>query len=1079
MKTRSVSRFLFVAIAVSAAPHADLCAAIEEWDNPAIIQVNTEALRTSFMAFPSREQALAKVDFPKDSPRYMSLGGEWDFKLSPNPASRPIGFHEPDFPTDEWDSIEVPGNWQIQGYGLPIYTNARYPFPIDELKAPRDWNPVGAYRREFELPEDWQGNPQTAGPVFLHFEGVESAFYVWINGHKVGYSQGSRTPAEFDITEFLQSGRNLIAVEVYRWSDGSYLEDQDFWRLSGIFRDVYLWKAPSVRVRDLEVLADYDPADGSGRLDVMIEIAGERAAARDCTIEVELFDADGEVRKLASGAQEPAGSNRWSWNGELTAVDPWSAESPSLYTLLATLRDAGGNVIEAVPIRVGFRRIEIRDGVFLLNGAPIIFKGTNRHEHDPDTGHFVTREDMLRDIRTMKRHNINAVRTAHYPNVPEWYRLCDIHGLYVIDEANLETHGFGRTNPDHPLATRPEWRKATVDRTRRMIERDFNHPGIIMWSLGNEAADGPNIQAAYEWAKQRDASRPIHYENTNLEPFDGSATDVISYMYARADELVPSLNKWPEKPLILCEYTHSMGNSNGNLDAYWDVIYAHPRIAGAFVWDWKDQGIRQPIPYGMRDPWGRESFFAYGGWWENRASVHTDENFCMNGLVSADGEPHPGLIALKHMLQPANATIVDGGLDVRNRFAFTDLRDALELFWELHEEGRTVASGRIELPSIAPGETVLVELPEDAWVADPKRETWLNLSWRSREATEFWEKGYELGWNQFKVGGEWTAEPPAETGTIELVEHPETIEVRGGDWSMTFDRESGTLRGWEKNGVQLVRSGPRPDFWRAPTDNDRGAGMDGSHPRLVLAASEIWEAAAESWKPGPVAIEETGNESVTLRFAGGVLDGKAEVALAYTVDGTGGLIVDYTYAAHADLPLIPRVGTQWVLDPTFTEIHWYGPGPYPTYNDRSFERVGVYRENVMEKWVDYSRPQENGNKVDVRWMTVTNDSGRGLKIESFSPLSCNVLPYGHREISGHAYSWQLGAPDFVYLNIDHAQMGVGGDNSWGLICLPEYQLDAKSYAYRYRVAPVGFQRAPVPSRALKGRLQALEKFALR
>lgn len=1027
-----------------------------DWDDPRVIQVNTEPARTSFIPFPTRQQALAEVDYPKHSPRYFSLSGEWRFKWSPHPGARPVGFHEESYRTDDWAQITVPGNWQIQGHGLPIYSNIRYPFPTDSLEAPKDWNPVGSYRRGFELPDTWQWSPEKDEPVFLHFEGVNSAFHLWINGRKVGYSQGSRTPAEFDVSAFLRPGRNLIAVAVYRWSDGAYLEDQDFWRLSGIFRDVYLWKASRVRIRDLEVLTDYDPASETGRFELAVELAGDDA--ENVLVEAELFEQMGGRRMLTSGRREAEASGKWSWQKDIDPVKPWSAEAPDLYTLLVTLSDEQGELLEAVPLRIGFRRVEVVDSVLRLNGQPLILQGVNRHEHDPETGQVVNREDMVRDIVMMKRHNINAVRTAHYPNVPEWYRLCDLYGLYVIDEANYESHGLGREDPNHPLVANPDWKEAIVDRTRRMVERDFNHPSILMWSLGNEGSDGPNLLAAYEWAKERDPSRPIHYENTNLGPFDGSSTDITSFMYAKAEDLLSLQEKWPEKPLILCEYSHAMGNSNGNLDAYWDLIDAHPQLAGAFVWDWMDQGLRQPIPYGIEDPWGRESFLAFGGWWEDRASVHHDDNFCMNGLVSADRQPHPGLLALKHVLQPASITKVDAAnrsIEVHNRYAFTDLSDRLELHWELLEEGETLARGQLNLPSVAPGQPAKVELPADAWKTDSSRETWLNISWRARGASRFWEAGYELGWDQFKLGGEWTVEPPDTAGSLKVEENGDAIGISGDDWQMVFDPASGMLRHWEKDGLELIRTGPRPDFWRAPTDNDEGAGLGVPlSSRTALRASSLWKDAADSWSLEQVAVERT-DEGVAIRCSGAILDGRAEVELVYTVHRDGQLGVDYTYHSGQDLPLIPRVGTQWTLDPEFSEIRWYGRGPLPTYSDRRFERIGIYSSDLMNDWVDYSRPQENGNKVGVRWISLTDREGRGLRIEGLEPLSCNVLPYSHEAISGAEYSWQLGQPEAVYLNIDYAQMGIGGDNSWGLIALPEYQLKERRYHYGYRVSPVG------------------------
>jgi beta-galactosidase len=757
-----------------------------EWNDPSVIQVNTEAPRTSYVPFPNKETALRYIDHPKQSPRYFSLSGDWQFFWSANPASRPKDFFKTDFNDRSWNTLAVPSNWQMHGYGLPIYTNIEYPFPTDELQAPQDWNPIGSYRRTFDLPASWEWNPDSKEQVYLHFEGVNSAFYVWVNGQKAGYSQGSRTPAEFNISPYLKTGKNLIAVEVYRWCDGSYLEDQDFWRLSGIYRDVYLWKSGSAGVRDLEVLADYEAETQEGLLNVEVKVQTfDEGLNSDYQIEASLLDFSGKEVLAASSTAIIAKDGLWNWEISIEDIKAWNAETPSLYSLLVVLKNKDGNTLEVIPQRIGFRRVEIKDAVILVNGQPIKLKGVNRHEHQPETGQVVSTESMIKDIILMKRHNINAVRTSHYPNAPEWYSLCDLHGIYVIDEANLETHGMGRNQPN-VLNNSPEWKEAHVDRTRRMIERDFNHPSIIMWSAGNESGDGPNTNACYQFGSQRDPSRIFHYENTNLLPeYKGEATDVISHMYLEAKNFDRQLARWPEKPLILCEYSHAMGNTNGNLDAYWNAVYATPRIAGLFVWDWMDQGIEQAIPFGINDPWGDDSFFAYGGWWENQADVFHDNNFCMNGLIGADWKPHPGLITLKYYQQPASSKLHKQDnkpqLEITNRWDFSDLKDEIVLHWELSEEGKAISEGTIDLPNIMPHQSAKVDLPKEAWMASEK-ETWLNLSYRSQKASFFWEQGYELGWDQFKVGGEWEMPDLVNIGTtdnINVVEDEELITSDG------------------------------------------------------------------------------------------------------------------------------------------------------------------------------------------------------------------------------------------------------------------------------------------------------------
>ncbi len=1064
-----IRRQLALAILVcssSLLTHAAAEADRPEWDNPAIIQLGNEAPRTSFLAFPDRLSALANVRYPKASPNYATLAGDWDFHWSPNPASRPIDFYRPDFDTSAWTTIPVPSNWQLQGHGLPIYANATYPFPIDDARPPHDWNPVGSYRRSFELPAAWDYDAEADERVFLHFEGVNSAFYVWVNGEKVGYNEDSRTTAEFDITPHLQPGKNLIAVEVYRWSDGAILEDQDFWRLSGIFRDVYLWHAGAAHVRDVRVLADFDPAtrDGTLSLDLDLELP-----SADYLAEIELLDASGtQVLQLAKPATafKPA-TRGWDVTAFVAAPAPWSAESPTLYPLLITLRDATTQrVLEVVPLEVGFRRVEIKDAQLLVNGVAIKLKGVNRHEHDPVGGHVVSREAMLQDIALMKRHNLNAVRTSHYPNQPEWYRLCDQAGIYVLDEANLETHGFGRHTAHNRIANDPAWAQPILDRTQRMIARDFNHPSIIMWSTGNESGDGPNLKAVRTWVNAHDPSRPLHYENSNLdvEGLDGSSSDVISHMYLAAADFDRELAKWPDKPLILCEYTHAMGNSNGNLDDYWDRIYANPRLAGAYVWDWMDQGIAQPIPYGRIDPWGRDTFFAYGGWWEDQASVPNDNNFCMNGLIAADRTPHPGLLALKHLIQPVHATMkLDDSaaltVQLTNRLDFTDVADEVDLHWTMLRDGEVIESGTTALPATAARDQSELTLnPTTDW-RDATGETVLQLSYRSKAATMWWKAGYELGHDEFPLSGAYHAAAAAKGAAPQVERTEKSIIVSGGDWSLRFDAKTGDLREWLNQGTALATKSA-PDFWRSPTDNDRGAGLrfDRENPRGRLAPSRVWKDAAAQRQVSAVDVStDAATHAVVITSTGSVLDGSVDLTVTTRVLPDGALEVDYRYATEQDQPAIPRVGMQWQIPTEFASVRWYGRGPEPTYSDRAFAHLGTYNQSVMDSWTEFSRPQANANKVDVRWLELVAPDGRGLRVSALDqPLSCEVSPYSAAQITRVDYSWQLGPSTATFLNVDAVQMGVAGDDSWGAIAHPAYLPTAKTYRYRYRIEPLGF-----------------------
>ncbi len=1050
------TKWVMIALAVMVPALTVARDARPEWDDSAVLQVNTAPLRATFIPFSNRASALAEIDHPKNSTRYHTLSGEWAFRWSASPTDRPVDFFRTDFEDAGWDRITVPSNWQMEGFGVPIYTNIKYPFDPTDFRAPHRWNPVGSYRRDFALPVDWQTGMAEGDSVFLHFEGVDSAMYVWVNDTRVGYSQGSRTPAEFDITPYLQPGRNQIAVEVYRWSDASYLEDQDFWRLSGIFRDVYLWRAKPARLVNFEAIGDYEPLTGEGHLAFRAELAGARG------IRVELLEPGSH--EVIVTAELPANGGHVNADLHPGAARPWSAEHPHLYPLVLSILDQNGKVAEVVAQRVGFRRVEIQDSVLLINRAAVKLKGVNRHEHHPDTGHVVTRESMIRDIRLMKRHNFNAVRTAHYPNVPEWYRLCDLFGIYVIDEGNIETHGFGRGG-NNALNLSETFREAHVDRVRRMVERDINHPSIVMWSIGNEAGDGPNTDACHAWISQRDPSRIVHYENATHPPGKGQGTDIISRMYLLSQDIDETLEFWgPGRPLMLAEYTHAMGNSNGNLDAYWDQLWRNPRIAGYFVWDWMDQGLRQPIPYGRKDPWGRTDFFAYGGWWENRAAIWNDNNFCMNGLIAADWSTRPGLRALKRVQQPLAVELSTDGatLTLTNRYDFTDLSAVLALHWSVQEEGGVLREGQLDLPSIPPGAQATLVLPAEARVASPERETFLNTSFQARQATAWWERGYELAFKQFELGGQYAPRPDVRgaAAALTVTERDETVAINGSGWSMEFDQASGGLRSWRVDGREMLDRNVVPDFWRAPTDNDLGAGMADSwraNPPTTKALfhSNRWQGAADSWTPAAAAVERLDAGHVRLAYSGALLDNQGDLTVAYTVSPSGRLEVEFSLAVRQPQKPVafPRVGMAWVLPATFDQLAWYGRGPDPTYADRKHQPMGVFASSVMTDWVDYSRPQENGNKVDVRWFRVADKSGFGLEFTASEPLSCNALPYSHEEISAKAYSWQLPVPRATHVNIDFAQMGVGGDNSWGATALKPYLLNQDSYRYHYTVIP--------------------------
>jgi beta-galactosidase len=1043
------SRFavaMFVVLGVSAVgcgggfdhePHPD-------WENPQMIGRNKEAPRAT--AIPFADPAAALVRDPAESPWHSSLNGEWNFSWAENPASRPVEFFQPEYDVSAWDLIPVPANWQLHGYGYPIYTNVRYPWgDPDPPRVPHDFNPVGSYRRTFTVPEEWDGRQ-----IYLHFGGVSSAFYLWVNGHEIGYSQGSRTPAEFNVTEYLVPGENMVALEVYRYSDGSYLECQDFWRISGIFRDVSLYSWDNLHIRDFQVHTDLDEGYSDADLGVDVWVRNLGSDARSFSVEAQLFDGDGNLYidgLTMSASAETGGEVKVRLDRQISDPPKWSAEEPNLFRLVVTLSDAHGSAIQSVSTNVGFRKVEITDGQLLVNGVAVLIKGTNRHEHDPDTAHVMSTEGMIQDILIMKRHNINAVRTSHYPDVPEWYDLTDRYGLYIIDEANIESHGIGY-DPDKTLGNKPEWGEAHLDRTISMVERDKNHPSIIIWSLGNEAGDGVNFTATADWVRERDPSRPVHYERAELGP----NTDIYCPMYERIPQIVEYAETYDDRPLILCEYSHAMGNSNGNLEDYWDAIYKYERLQGGFIWDWVDQGLRQPIP-GRPD----EYYFAFGGDFEPPGVYH-DDNFLMNGLVSADRVPHPGLLELKKVYQYITVTPVDlalGEIEVNNGFAFIDL-DGFEGFWEIQGDGEVVASGRLPSLKASPFESQQVRLRLPAVKPRPGVEYWLDLSFRLAEDSPWADKGHEVAWEQFKLDIA-DASPvmvAAEMPALEIAEGEDQITVSGDGFTARFDVATGTIASLVSGDTELIGSGPRPNFWRAPTDNDRGNDFpDRCAP---------WKTATGNWQVTGSAVETPSPAEVKVRFEGSFPDIDSTNQVVYTVLGDGDIIVEHSFTpGDGELPEVPRFGMQLVIPGGFETVTWYGRGPHESYWDRKAgARVGKWSGTVDEQFVDYSEPQENGNKTDVRWVSLTNDDGTGLLVVGEPLIAFSAHHYTTDDLETNKHGYEMEYRQDITFNVDMGQTGVGGDTSWGARTHDKYTLWPEPMSYSFRLRPL---TAPPPS----------------
>lgn len=1006
-----------------------------DWENPQVLSRNREPAHAT--SIPYADAATALAGERGASPYFKLLNGEWQFYYANSPDAVPGGFQEETYDVSSWVSLPVPSNWQMHGYGRPNYTNVAYPYPVDPPYVP-DENPVGLYRRSFAIPAAWKDRQ-----VFLVFEGVDSAFYVWVNGHMVGYSQGSHLPSEFNITPYIRQGENLLAVQVYQWSDGSYLEDQDMWRLSGIFRDVYLLSTPGVHVRDIRVRTTFDTQYRDATLCLNMTFRNyTQADAAGHKVEARLVDATGrivftrsmELPPLAAGAEITLESEE-----AVAQPQKWSAEDPALYTLLLILQDRDGNVLEVQRSRVGFRQVEIKSGRLLLNGTPITIKGVNRHEFHPDLGHVVPLDWMHKDIVLMKQHNINAVRTSHYTDDPRWLDLCDEYGLYVIDEADLEAHGFAKVGNLSQLACDPAWKDAFVDRAERMVGRDKNHPSVIIWSLGNESGYGPNHDAMASWIREADPTRPIHYEQAG----EAEVVDIVSVMYPTVSSLTIQGERTDDpRPFLMCEYAHAMGNGPGNLKEYWETIYKYPRLLGGCVWEWADHGIRQRTPSG-------EEWFAYGG---DFGDEPNDGNFCIDGLVFPDRVPHPGLLEYKKVIEPVQAEPVDlqsGTIRLRNRYDFLTLSH-LECSWTLSQDGRILEEGRLPLPEVKPGGESIVRIPYVLPAGQPGSEYWLNISFTLAHGTRWAPRGHEVAWAQFQLP---VATPPrpraqvADMPSLFVQETADEIILRGEEFCIHFDKHRGDMTTWEYQGVSLLGRGPRVNIWRAPTDNDvhmarewRKAGLD----KLVPRVHNI-----EFRAPQP----KVAQVRVDMALAACSITPSFQATLIYTVYGSGDVVIESHIVPREGLPPLPRLGLQMILPGKYDRFAWYGRGPHDSYIDRKESaRVGVYAGSVQDQYVPYIKPQENGNKSDVRWAAVTDILGMGLLVVGMPLINVSVHHYTPEDFTKAKHTYELARRNETILNLDYQQGGLGS-NSCGPGPLPQYLLDAKETRFAVRLCP--------------------------
>ena len=1028
------------------------CGPKERWESQdlhsdhTVFSVHKLAPHADFFAFESEE--LAVDGNPASSKRFLSLNGDWKFHWTDSPKDRVKRFWDTRLDDENWSTIPVPSNWEVEGFGNPIYLDERYPFTSSWPNAPVDYNPVGTYRHRFTIPEDWKEQQ-----VILHFAGAKSAMYLYINGKFAGYSQGSKTPAEFDISRLVKSGENLIAIQMYRWSDASYLESQDMLRMSGIEREVYLYARPRVAVVDFQVEAGLDSSyrDGLFRLQTAIENHTKQLA--NLQVHIRLSRGGASVFAENMDLEIPAGEMRGILSETvLKEVDSWSAEIPRLYQLSIQLTDQSHpENNQFIQKRVGFRSIEIRNARLLINGRPIVIKGVDRHETDPHTGHVVSRASMEKDIALMKQHNINAVRSSHYPNHPYWYDLCDRFGLYVVDEANIESHPLALSEATQ-LGNEMSWLPAHLDRLERMYYRDRNHPSIIIWSLGNEAGEGEVFRTLYRRLKELDPSRPVQYEPAGEEDY----TDIFCPMYPKPERLVQYAESGAEKPAIMIEYAHAMGNSVGNLQDYWDIIDRYPVLQGGFIWDWVDQSLE------YTDEEGR-TYLAYGH--DYHPDLPTDGNFLNNGLVDPYRNPHPHLYEVKKVYQSAKFTwdSLSQRVRVKNLNVFAAL-DQMSLHWTLLENGEFLVQGRFDSIYVEPRMTEEFQLALSPFSKD--REYILLLQLITEDEKGLIPAGHEMAFEQFVLQN-YTPPDLAEkkASQLTIMEEGDRIHIQNDLTQLTIHASTGEIQTWKFQEQLISEQAIRPNFWRPPTDNDLGNGM----PQWAALWKRATEGASPSLITPPTVVGGQVSYTLDYRFP----DEMASLNVAYTLSQNGALAIEYRFTPLKDsLPNIPRLGMILKLPDDFTDVAWYGRGPHESYWDRKTSaKIAIHRAKVKELFHRYPRPQETGNRTDVRWMQVSSEdlilslypSDGQLLNGSIWPFSTAELDFdpsteGGESASGlvpvtsrHGADIKMG--EAFQWNIDHLQMGVGGDNSWGRPVHEEYCIPVKDYHYSFILFP--------------------------
>ncbi|MCW3089413.1 MAG: hypothetical protein JWP81_482 [Ferruginibacter sp.] len=1012
-----------------------------DWENPSLFEWNKEQPHATFMLFDNKEDVIAD-DYSRSS-RYQLLNGTWKFVYVDKYADRPLDFYKKNLDDSKWNNIAVPSNWELKGFGIPIYTNITYPFPKNPPFVGEN-NPVGTYRKEFTVPEKWNGEQ-----VILHFGSITGCAFIYVNGEKVGMTKAAKTAAEFDVTSYLKKGTNLLAAQVFRWHDGSYLEDQDFWRISGIERDVYLYALPQLTVWDFFLKPDLDAKYKNGQFSADITLRKfKNSAVKNGTVSVNIFDKTGagvfnKEQKFASNADS---LQTVSLSGTVSNPLKWSAETPDLYDCVITLKDENGKVVAYTGTKIGFRKIEIRNSQLLVNGVATYVHGVNRHEHDDINGHVPSKDLMLKDIQLMKQYNINAVRCSHYPNDPLWYKLCDQYGLYLVDEANIESHGMGAEgqgwlDKSKHVAYLPEWAPAHLDRHRRMVERDKNHASVIIWSLGNECGNGPVFHDAYKWIKARDNGRPVQFEQAG----EDWNTDIVCPMYPGMRSMTNYANATDKtRPYIMCEYSHAMGNSNGNFREYWNIIKNSKQMQGGFIWDWVDQGMKQKDQSG-------NVWWGYGGDLGSY-NLHNDENFCANGLIAANRTIHPGLNEVKKVYQNIAFSAKDlaaGIITVKNEYDFTNL-EKYNFNWVLVKNGETIHTGNFKL-NLQPHsqKDITLQLPSEKM--SDNTEYFINVyaTTSNASATELVPVQYEVATEQFKLKGDYYANGATINGTLQVKKTEGSLSFQSGNINGEIDLKNGIVRNYQsKGGMQLNRF-PEPYFWRAPTDNDFGSGMP--------AGLGIWRSAHQYKKVKNVTVGEQNASGIAVKVEYELTGIAVPYTIEYLIQNDGSIKLTASMdMTGRDLPELPRFGMRMQLPPMFDSLRYYGRGPWENYSDRNESAfVGIYGDAVKNQYAtNYIRPQESGYKTDIRWFSLTSPNGRGILIEGVQPICFSAINHSTESLDPGLTKKQQHPNDLrpdnnVYVNIDFKQRGVGGDNSWGALPHEQYRLLDKKYSYSY------------------------------